>query len=244
MAFFLKNKLKHMIILIVLLSSISINSVFADVEYAESMYGTFEIDGMVVEGTIFAQSIDPGDGCIRVSSPWIFYGHDNAGNPIIIGSDSQGKTIIVLPPSGNSNLINENQGSSVNSYIEKDFNITYNSTDEVLQIASDSKSVDVSIFDLSGKTVYSNAGANLSVNTNNLPQADGIYILKAVLDGQTITKKFIISNGNCIFSPANSITKIKSAAIDTSRLPKIKGTYIIKNKLPDDINTIRVIKTK
>ncbi|MBQ6269676.1 MAG: T9SS type A sorting domain-containing protein, partial [Bacteroidetes bacterium] len=95
-----------------------------------------------------------------------------------------------------------------------------------------------------GKTVYSNAGANLSVNTNNLPQADGIYILKAVLDGQTITKKFIISNGNCIFSPANSITKIKSAAIDTSRLPKIKGTYIIKNKLPDDINTIRVIKTK
>ena len=235
----LKNTLKPKIILIVLLSLISINSVFADVEYAESLYGTFEIDGMVVEGTLFAQKIEPGNGYLRVTPPWAFIGYYN-GNPIIIVSDSPGNITIVFPPLINSKPMDEDySGSLLNSSIEKEFNITYNPTNEILEISSVSNPIDVVVYDLSGKIVYTNSGPNLTISTNSLSQAESTYILKATLDGQTITKKFIISNGNCFFSPAKAIIKNNVETINTNNLLEINGTYIIKNLLSDDQSVVK-----
>ena len=188
------------------------------------MYGTFYIDGMWVEGTITASQIIPNVGFYLVLPPWEFVGHNSNGDPIRIGSNTKSAIIVIASPlvlndalqaeiDAGAKIIlghmlntplkdfKKKNDNTVNSDLENELNITYNSTNEEIQIISPAKQIDIVVSDLNGKNVYSIKNSNTTtISTKNLPQAEGAYILKITSNGQTATKKIILSNGKCYFS--------------------------------------------
>ncbi|MBQ6269546.1 MAG: T9SS type A sorting domain-containing protein [Bacteroidetes bacterium] len=199
------------------------------INHALSINGTFCIDGAWIEGIVFTSAKSQAERFIRISPPWAFVGQDKNGNSIKKGSNDQGIIIIFNSPvlvdeeiqeaidknaiivgllKDKSNLNNENNSnkkdhivSTVNSDLESELNITYNSTNEEIQIISPAKQIDIVVSDLNGKNVYSIKNSNTTtISTKNLPQAEGAYILKITSNGQSATKKIILSNGKCYFS--------------------------------------------
>ena len=94
-----------------------------------------------------------------------------------------------------------NTDSELNSSVEYGLDINYYFTSEEIQISSVSNPMDVELFDLSGKKVYSITNSNVALlNTKNLPQTEGTYILRITSGSQYETKKIVISNGSYYIS--------------------------------------------
>ncbi len=119
---------------------------------------------------------------------------------IIIGPDNKLQVADIWPVSGMGSFEDafpeDLQAilSTIDVSIQNSFTITptVSNGNFNLMLSKDSKS-DISVFDLTGKMVYSNSHNTRNVELN-LKLASGIYIVNVKADGKTSSKKIIIKN--------------------------------------------------
>ena len=197
----IKN-IKSKIMLMFILACISVSSVFAD--YSATMTGYFLIGDQVIYGTLSASSISIEGDSVVAHPPWKFESVaiviENEIEDGVFKIPHRNERYIV---NGNENMILtiNNAPNKVNSFVDEDLDITYNSMDKLLQIISTSKPIDVNVFDLSGKIVYSTTNStSVNIIPNHLTQTEGVYFLKITSEDGVVIRKFVISDGEFFIS--------------------------------------------
>ncbi|MEJ6736642.1 MAG: PKD domain-containing protein, partial [Flavobacteriales bacterium] len=118
--------------------------------------------------------IDDGNGCSDM------YCDSTSKNGVIFNKVS-GFTINIISP--NATVINKNID------LNSEMNIYPNPTSNQLSIDTKQKISEISILNITGKTIIITRGDTKNINVADL--SNGIYFIKLITDEKTITKKFV-----------------------------------------------------
>jgi len=169
-------KLKNLLVLatLVVIANVSL--------YAAALEAEFYIDGKWRKGTLLsAADIVIKDGNATPTPPWAFVGEGDP--PYTTGGNGSVKIPVRIPPPGGNNKISMSEiDISVSNYNGLDINYT--------------EPLDVSIYDMSGKCVYSATDKkNIKVDRNTLTLTNGLYMLRLInKEGESQTMNFMFTD--------------------------------------------------